>query len=593
MERRPEGTQLSEAVSSLCKRRGFLLPSFDIYGGVAGLYDYGPAGAALKREVYRVWRDMYVVEEGLLEIDSPILTPEPVFIASGHVGHFTDYHVACTKCDGHFRADHLLEGVEDNPDSFSQEQLVESISKHGIKCPDCKGDLGDVEPFNLMFRTQIGPSAKRVGYMRPETAQGIFVDFQYLYKLGRSKMPMGVCQIGKGFRNEIAPRQGVIRLREFNMGEVEYFVDPEFPTNPGFEHVKDEVAEIVFASGEVFVGQLHELSGRINEHLLYHLGLATRFYRRVGLERPYLRFRQHLPNEMAHYASDCYDSEVRLSYGWIECAGFANRTAYDLTSHMETSGKDQRILRKFDEPRVVTRTMVKPDHKKLGPTFRGQSKAIADALAAGTFTEGDGGLIVTLDGEVILVPSEMYSREEVSEKLTGEKFIPHVIEPSYGIDRIIYAILENSYVELVDEGSIDAVTTDDGEEAETDPVDGSGPESVTRVLRLRPTVAPTKVAVFPLMTKDGLAEKAEGIAESLRSLGITTAYDGSGSIGRRYARQDEVGTPYCVTVDYASMKDGTVTIRDRDSKDQVRIQADRLVDIIPRLIRDGMSFGDI
>ena len=560
---------------SLCKRRGFIWPSFEIYGGVAGMYDYGPLGCSLRNNIVDVWRSIYKGREGFVEIDSETVNPREVFKASGHVDEFADLITYCQKCQAPFRADHLVKEFYDNPDVLTPKQLEEAFVEHGVKCPECGGDLGPVEEFNLMFKTTIGPGSARIGYLRPETAQGIFVNFPNLYRYNREKMPLGVIQTGRGYRNEIAPRQGMIRMREFNMMEVELFVDPEDKDWPRFPQIENETLDLLPNTGTgmvtVTVKEAVEKGIIANRVLAYFVYTTKQLLTALGIDPARLRFRQHEKDEMAHYAADCWDAEVLLSYGWIEITGIADRGCWDLSRHAEFSGTELTHFKRFDEPREMEVEKVRAKHKALGPAFKGKAKAIAAAMEeASPSAVKDGKLKIVVDGEEIELTGEFFEIAKVNEKVTGERIVPHVIEPSHGLDRIFYSVLEHAY-------------SHDEKEDYT-------------VLRLKPAVAPIKLGVFPLMEKDGLDDIARSIYEKVHSHRVEAYYDGSGTIGKRYARMDEVGTPWCITVDYDSLENGaapgTVTIRDRDSTEQKRVK----IEDVPRIVDDllaGASFADL
>lgn len=556
---------------ALCKRRGFIWPSFELYGGVAGMYDYGPLGCSLRNNIVDVWRSIYKGREGFVEIDSETVNPREVFKASGHVDEFADLITYCTKCQAPFRADHMVKEFYDNPDVLSPKQLEEAFVKHNIKCPECGGDLGPVDEFNLMFRTNIGPGSSRIGYLRPETAQGIFVNFPNLYRYNREKLPLGVIQTGRSYRNEIAPRQGMIRMREFNQMEVELFVDPEDKDWCRFDDIKDETITLVpnktCEPVVMTIGEAVDKGIIANRVLAYFVNTTKQLMLRLGVDPARLRFRQHLEDEMAHYAADCWDAEILLSYGWTEVTGVADRGCWDLSRHAQFSGSDLTHFKKFDEPREMEVEKVRAKHKALGPKFKGKAKDIAAEMEKMSPSDvKDGKLVINVDGEAIELTDEFFEVVTVKEKVAGERVIPHVIEPSHGLDRIFYSILEHAY--CYDE------------------------EKDYTVLKLKPEVAPIKVGVFPLMEKDGLDEMARSIYEKVHTHRVEAYYDGSGTIGKRYARMDEVGTPWCITVDYDSLKDGTVTIRDRDTSEQKRIPADNAAEIIDALL-SGKSFPEL
>ncbi len=570
-----------EQVIELAKRRGFLWNSFELYGGTAGFYDYGPLGAMLKRRVEHIWRDIFVINEGYYEIEAPTIGIEDIFIASGHVGGFSDPLTECSKCNEAFRADHLVQDAVKNPDTLSADELTDVISKNNIKCPECGGRLGKVYEFNLMFKTSIGPGSKRMGYLRPETAQGMFVDFPRLLKFYRDRLPFGATQIGKAYRNEISPRQGVIRLREFTQAEAEIFIDPRDKTHPKFREIADIILMLYSQEGQAS-GSSEKMkiedavrNGIIaHEFLAYCLAMTYRFLIRVGVSPEKLRFRQHMKDEMAHYAADCWDAEIQSErFGWVEVVGIADRTDYDLKAHAKQSQTELTVYVPYDMPRKIERLRVKPNMGLLGPRFKGKAGKIANALKTLKPEELSREIIeLTVDGEPIQIKKSEVAFETVSEEIHGETIIPHVIEPSFGIDRITYSLLEHSYFE---------------EEAE------EGEEDETRiVLRLPPEVAPVQAAVLPLLTRDELIKPANEIVRNLRRAGILVAFDDSGTIGRRYRRNDEIGTPYSITIDYRTLEDGTVTIRERDSMKQVRAGMSDIADNIFDLIYGGKSFQD-
>ena len=560
---------------ALCKRRGFIWPSFEVYGGVAGMFDYGPLGCILKNNIVEAWRAIYKGREGFIEIDSETVNPKDVFKASGHVDNFADLITYCQKCQAPFRADHMVKGFYENPDILTPKELEEAFVKHNIKCPECGGDLGPVDEFNLMFKTNIGPGSARVGYLRPETAQGIFVNYLNLYRYNREKLPLGVIQTGRSYRNEIAPRQGMIRMREFNQMEVELFVDPEDKDWAKFPEIENEKLDLIpnttLQLTTMTVKEAVEKGVIANRVLAYFVYTTKQLLVEMGIDPSRLRFREHEKDEMAHYAADCWDAEVLLSYGWTEIVGIADRGCWDLSRHAQFSGQDMSHFKKFDVPKEVEMDKVKAKNKALGPRFKGQAKDVAAAIEALTPADvKDGKIKVTVNGEEIELDGESFEVVHVKEKVAGERVIPHVIEPSHGLDRIFYSILEHAY-------------------------EYDEKEDYT-VLHLVPKVAPIKVGVFPLMEKDGLDDVARDIYSKVHVAGAEAYYDGSGTIGKRYARMDEIGTPWCITVDYETIEDGankgTVTIRDRDSKEQKRIKASEAKDVIDRLLA-GMPFADL
>jgi len=564
-----------EKVMDLAKRRGYVWQSFEIYGGSAGFYDYGPLGAALKRRLEDSWRRLYCTENGYYEIDSTYIGVESVFNASGHLSSFTDLITVCTQCKEPFRADHLL------PPSVevygaSSEELTSMLKDYSVVCPVCGGALGPVEEYNLMFSTNIGPGTMRRGYLRPETAQGIFINFQRLLRFNGNKLPFGVAQVGRAFRNEISPRQGMIRLREFTQAELELFVHPHKKDDAGFETFREmEVPLLSVARQEerkepimVKLGDAVSEGIIAHETLAHQIGLCWTYLLKIGLDPERLRLRQHLPDEMAHYAMDCWDAEAYSErFGWIEIVGIADRTDYDLKAHMKFSGEDLNVFYEYPEPVHRRVTEVKIDMSKLGPLFRSDAKAVADAIQAlpPEYLEEDP-IKVEVEGKEFNVPRSLVSVEEKIVEIKGERIIPHVIEPSFGIDRILYMLLEHSYNE--------------------DEVEGE----IRRVLRLNPHVAPIPIAVLPLMSKQELISPAKRLVDDLRKRGIWCEYDEGAFIGRRYRRFDEVGTPYCITIDYQTLEDSTVTIRERDSLEQVRVALEEIPHVVHNLIHGIWDF---
>ncbi|MEZ5334193.1 MAG: glycine--tRNA ligase [Methanolobus sp.] len=570
-----------EQVIELAKRRGFLWNSFELYGGTAGFYDYGPLGSTLKRRIEQIWRETYVVQEGYMEIEAPTIGIEEVFVASGHVGGFSDPLCECKNCGEAFRADHLVEKYVAIADALSDEELDSAIKENDVKCPECEGELGECYEFNLMFKTNIGPGTGRQGYMRPETAQGMFVDFLRLARFYREKLPFGATQIGKSYRNEISPRQGVIRLREFTQAEAEIFIDPNDKKHCNFARFADTVINL-YSDEAQDKGEIERMSlgeavdkGTIaHEFLAYQIGLTNHFLQRIGITADKLRFRQHKKDEMAHYAIDCWDAEIETDrFGWVEVVGIADRTDYDLKAHANVSKTELSIYREYSEPKMVTQFVVKPNMGKLGPIFKGKAKAVADALKALSQAELEQeNITVTVDGEEVTVPGEIVEFAEETVKISGENIIPHVIEPSFGIDRIFYSTMEHAFEEEMVAGKEDTE------------------EEARIVMRLRKEVAPVQVAILPLLTREELIKPARSIEASLKQKGLLVSYDDSGTIGRRYRRNDEIGTPYSVTIDYDTLEDNTVTIRDRDTMKQVRAPMDGIEELLHELIYKGRDF---
>ena len=567
----------NELVNELARRRGFLWPAFELYGGAAGFYDYGPLGAPLKRRIEDIWRQYFVIAEGFAEIEAPTIGVEGIFQASGHLSGFSDPLTGCKECKEVYRADHLIKHIIEVPDALTNEEIYRCMQENEITCPECGGELSSVYEFNLMFKTMIGPGNKMTGYMRPETAQGMFINFPRLLRYFRGALPFAAVQIGKSYRNEISPRQGVIRLREFTQAEAEIFIDPRDKTHPRFDEVKairmkfySQEAQEKGEEEEMSFGEAVERGVVAHQTLAYYVARTYQYLLAVGIDPQKLRFRQHKSDEMAHYAADCWDAEVLLDrLGWIELVGVADRTDYDLKAHTTVSKVNLSVFVNYGQPKKRKKTVVKPDFKALGPMFKSKAKAVGEALRALAPEQLAGEKIqVYVDGGTIDIDRSLVSFESVEEEVRGEEVVPHVIEPSFGIDRILYSILDHSYYE--------------------DEIDGEK----RAVLRFKPRVAPIEVAVLPLMDRSELVGPAKKILEELRSRGMRTDYDTSGSIGRRYRRNDEIGTPYEVTIDYETIEEGTVTIRDRDSMSQVRVARWQVVDKLQALLNGDLLFQD-
>ena len=542
----------------MLRQRGILLPAFDLYGGAKGLYDFGPVGGRLRSRLNQVWLDHWLSMGDVVEISCPTVTPSEVLEASGHVGEFSDFMTVCGNCDEASRADTLLEEFHPNPDALSKSELQDLLVQVNLECPSCSAqEWSDVVAQNLMFSTTIGAgSSGRDGFMRPETAQGMFTSFPSLYRHFRERLPFGAVQVGKGYRNEISPRQGMIRLREFNLAELEYFIDPEQPLNHDLSQWSSFNVHLLDGNGKE---HSMPLASAVEEGLVRHstvgyfMGRTFNFLIEVGIDPTRLRFRQHASDEMAHYASDCWDVEIEGSYGWIECVGIAHRGCYDLEAHEKASGKTLRARREFSEPRMIEIDGWTIDGGTAGPAFRGdagQVKTIVESFESDMTYPTE----VTLsDGRVLLVEEQHVKRVQKTVKETGEWFIPHVVEPAFGIDRILWHILDHAFKE-----------TEKGGEP-------------YRTLTLSKHIAPIDVAIFPLFEKDGMGVMAQDIHSlCCKKSGLVSMYDAGGSIGKRYARADEIGVPVCITVDHQSLEDRTVTLRNRDDGSQTRISMDEL-----------------
>ncbi len=554
-----------EKLVELAKRRGFFWPSYEIYGGVAGFYDLGPFGTLLKRRIEEKWRTWFIKkhQEYIVEIETPVIAPEKVFIASGHVESFTDPIVECMSCKRIFRADHLIEemlGI--SVEGLTSDELTKIIVEKDIRCPACKGTLSKVKVFNLLFKTTIGPYRESVGYLRPEAAQGMFTAFKRVYEAMRAKLPIGIAQIGRVARNEISPRQGMIRLREFTIMEFEFFFDPDDPSCPLLDRVTDTKLRILTCEARMRGEKKPEeftIEEAVREKIIimpwlaYWMAVARDFVHDLGVPYDKMFFIEKLPHERAHYAQQTFDQLVAVSrWGYVEVSGHAYRTDYDLSRHMKFSGQDLRVFKAYEKPVIVKKKKIVVNKAKIGKDYGSKlyeiikyvnelkPEEVEESLRSKGYVELPIGVKLT---------KEHLSIVEVEEKVTGKHFIPHVVEPSFGAERLFYVTLEYAYRERGDRV----------------------------ILSLPRDLAPIQVAVFPLLSKPEFIAKAKDVYRILINAGFYVLYDESGSIGRRYARADEIGVPACITVDHQTLKDNTVTVRDRDSWKQVRVPVSELV----------------
>jgi glycyl-tRNA synthetase len=569
------------AINELARRRGFFWQSYEIYGGAGGFVTYGPLGARLKQNIERKLRELFVTKLGILEIESSVIAPGKVFEASGHVSHFKEPMVECVECHKRFRADHLLEEYAKRScvetEKMSLNEIQQALEKLGISCPDCGGGFKPPQQFLTMFETTIGPYSGATGYGRPEAAQGIFVEFNRLYQAAREKLPFGVIQIGHALRNEISPRQGLIRLREFTIADLEFFFDPEEPNCCLLKDVENETLTLYLAherlkcsekTVEVTVRQAVAEQLIRSEWQAYFMAKAKKLLTEIGVPPENQRFIEKTQWEKAHYASQSFDQEVYVDrWGWIEVTGHAHRTEYDLRSHMKASGADLRVYKEYPTPIEEDQLIVKPLMAKIGPVFKAEAakaaslivKAPAEEVAAQLQKNG----FYMAGGYKILPEHVEVSRQKCV--VRGKRFFPQVVEPSFGCDRLFYVALEYAY----------------------------GVKDDRVVMSFPRGIAPTQLGVYPLVSKDGLAEKAREVHQLLVNEGLATELDETGSIGRRYARADEAGVPLGVTVDYQTLKDCTVTIRDRDSWHQVRTSINSLPELLHKYFQEKINFTDL
>ena len=514
-------------------------------------------------------------------MESSVITPGKVFEASGHVDHFKEPMVECVKCNKRFRADHLLEEYAKitsvDAEKMTLDEVQAAIEKNGITCPDCGGTFRPPQQFLTMFITTIGPYAGATGYGRPEAAQGIFVEFNRLYSAAREKLPFGVIQIGHALRNEISPRQGLIRLREFTICDLEFFFDPEEPCCHLLKDVENETLPIVLCKEreknceDVTTFTVREaLDKKIirSEWQAFFMALAKKMLLEIGVPVEKQRFIEKLPWEKAHYSSQSFDQEVLLDrYGWTEVSGHAYRTDFDLSCHMKASGVDMRVFKEYEKPVENEQLVVKANMAKMGPAFKkdagkvGELLSKADPEAVSAALKKDGFYMV----EGFKVLPEQVQIVTQKEVVRGRRFVPHVVEPSFGSDRLFYMALEYAY----------------------------GIKDDRVVLSFPKSIAPIQIGIYPLMSKDGLAEKAQEMQKQLTQEGFSVEFDEAGSIGRRYARADEAGIQLGITVDYDSLTKDSVTIRDRDSWLQVRTQVNMLPELLHKYFQGKIKFEDL
>jgi glycyl-tRNA synthetase len=569
------------AINELARRRGFYWQSFEVYGGVGGFVTYGPLGARLKQNIEGKLREIFVNKLGILEMESSVIAPGKVFEASGHVDHFKEPMVECSNCHKRFRADHLLEENAQvsctDAEKMSLAEIQAALERRNIVCPECGGTFNTPQQFLTMFETTIGPYSGATGYGRPEAAQGIFVEFNRLFAAAREKLPFGVIQIGHALRNEISPRQGLIRLREFTIADLEFFFDPEEPKCCLLPEVENETIRFLSAekrakgSEETVKLTIKEALAKkiiLSEWQAFFMAMAKKLLTEIGVPAEKQRFIEKCPWEKAHYAQQCFDQEVYVDrWGWIEVSGHAYRTDFDLSCHMRASGVDLQVYKEFAQPVETEELVVKPVMAKLGPAFKKEAAKVAELLAkadseAVSAALRKEGFYMAENYKIVPEYVDISFRKTVSR---GKRFIPHVVEPSFGSDRLFYVALEYAY-NLKD----------------------------NRVVMSFPRgIAPAQIGVYPLMSKDGLAEKAVEVQKLLTSEGFTVEFDDAGSIGRRYARADEAGIPLGITIDYDTLEEDTVTIRDRDSWKQVRTAIGNLCDLLHGYFRGKANFEDL
>lgn len=591
------------------KRRFFYDQAFAIYGGVSGLYDFGPVGCALKNNVIQTWRQHFIQEEQILEIDCTMLTPEPVLKTSGHVDKFADFMVKDVKNGECFRADHLLkahlqklmsdkkctaekkaemESVLTQMDNYGQQELADLFVKYNVKSPITLNDLTPPVSFNLMFQTSIGPGGNMTGYLRPETAQGIFLNFKRLLEFNQGKLPFAAAQIGNSFRNEISPRSGLIRVREFTMAEIEHFVDPSEKVHPKFPNVADLNILLYSSKAQLSGESAHKMrlgdaveQGVINNSVLgYFIGRIYLYLIKVGVSPEKLRFRQHMENEMAHYACDCWDAETKTSYGWIEIVGCADRSCYDLTCHARATKVVLAAEKPLKEPKTINVVQFEANKGAIGKAYKKDAKLVMEYLAMcdecfvtekEQLLQEKGEFTIETEGKTFLLTKDMVSVKRFQKTIHVEEIVPNVIEPSFGLGRIMYTIFEHTF------------QVRQGDEQRT-------------YFSFPAIVAPYKCSVLPLSQNQEFMPFVKELSEALTKNGVSHKVDdSSGSIGRRYARTDEIGVAFGITIDFDTVNrtPHTATLRDRDSMRQIRAEISELPGIVRDLANGCLTWADV
>jgi len=477
-----------EKIEELARRRGFFWIGSEIYNGLSGFYDYGHLGASMKRRWESMWRDYFLgLDDNYVEIEPAEIMHEKVFIASGHADSFVDPIARCRKCGNVERADHILESVlHENFEGLSANEMSGLLKKHRVKCSKCKGLLEEVGTFNMMFPLEVGVENPQKSYLRGETAQGVYVNFSRVFEQLRKRLPMGIAIVSRVFRNEISPRNLLIRMREFSQAELQIFFDPDnINEHEGFDGISDYKLRLLKSgSKEIAEETCLEVAKRLPKFYVYHMAIVQKFYLdKIGVPSGVFRFRELSDEEKAFYNKYHWDIELDMSLGWKEVGGVHYRTDHDLGGHQKISKRDMSV------------------------------------------------------------------------NIDGKKILPHVLELSFGVDRNIFALLDLFYDE----------------------------EKERTVFRFPKNLAPYDCAVFPLLGKDGLPEKAQEVKKTLRK-DFSVFFDGSGSIGRRYRRVDEIGVPAAITIDHQTLEDGTVTIRERDSMKQERVEISRLSEFLEEFL---------
>lgn len=593
------------AFETCLKKRFIFRQAFELYGGVAGFFDYGPIGCMLKNNIIDTWRKHFVVNEDMLEIEASMMTPAKVLETSGHAERFADLMVKDLKTGECFRADHLLEGfiekqcsdksvsqevkdelkkLEPLIEGMSKEELGETMKKYEVKAPVSGNDITDPMEFNLMFKSEIGPTGQIPSFLRPETAQGIFLNFKFLLEFNNGRLPFAGAQIGHSFRNEIAPRAGLIRCREFQMAEIEHFCDPEDYSHPSFPEVENVVLPFYTKNAQTSGGHITKcslgeaLKQKIicNETVAYFLGRIYLFAVKIGIHADKMRFRQHMDNEMAHYANDCWDLECKTSYGWVECVGCAHRGCYDLSVHAKATKTPLVAERKLEKPIEKNVKSILPDKKVIAKQFKKDTGAIIAALTSMEEDEIEKLEAQSANSDEIEVAGfklkkDMIKFQSKLVKMHTVSFVPSVIEPSFGIGRLIYSLLEHNF----------KFRDNDVER---------------RYFTIPAVISPYKCSILPISNKPEFNDVIGQLVGQMKKLALPHKVDKSaGSIGKRYARTDEIAIPYGITIDFHTLKisPSTVTLRDRDTTGQVRLPISEVVDVIDQMCLGAINWDHV
>lgn len=581
-EKGEKRAELLKRIENVQTRRFFTDQLASIYGGMAGFYEFGPVGAALKSNLINLWKRSF--SPGMLELDSCVILPEKVLKASGHVDKFSDVLVFDTVNGECYRADHYVEEklielkekmIKEKKDTEKIEKLLHrvdvlSLEEYDSVIKEFKiksrngNDLSNSQEFNLMFGTNIGPAKQNVGYLRPETAQGQFLNFKRCLELNGGKLPMGTFSVGRVFRNEISPRNGLLRVRGFEQAEIEYFVHSNEKVHKKYGKVKDLKLDFLFGKEEQKLQKMKlddAVKNKIigNECLAYFIGKTAQFFDMLKIVK--YRFRQHKKDEMAHYACDCWDGEIFIGNSWVECVGIADRSCFDLSQHAKHSKTNLFAQKRLDTPKKIIKYEPILDRKNWGKKFKENMKDLIELLEGLSVQENENEQNSSLKlqksvefmNETISVE---YQRKEVTVHV--EDFVPAVIEPSFGVGRIFQGILEQTFVERDEERSY---------------------------FNFIPELAPYQVCITSLMPKDYLNEQ-EQLYDLLIDQNLKVYIsDQNVSIGKRYSGADEIGIPFFVTFDKDTENDQSVTIRERNSMEQIRVKLEKVPEIICRLIK--------